>query len=73
MSAEHGASAETVHRMGRWFLVVNGIYVAREGDPCQDVAFFGLDWTAETLKQAAALINERRWASAADRFERGPE
>ncbi len=73
MSTEPGASAETVYRMGRWFLVVNGVYVAMEDNPCQDVAFDGLYWTAETLEQAAALINERRWASAADRFERGPE
>lgn len=64
-------SAEVVHRMGRWFLAINDVFVTMEGNPCNDVAFDGLYWTEKTMQEAAALINERRWTSVADRFKRG--
>lgn len=66
--------AEVLLRLGRYHLVVNGVYVAMEGDiyPCRDPAIDGHRWSKASLEQAAQLINERRWASAADRWERGP-
>lgn len=65
--------AEVILHLGRYHLVVNGVYIAMEGDlyPCRDPEIDGRFWTKAMLDRAAQLINERRWTSAADRFARG--
>jgi len=60
--------AEVLLRQGRYFLVVRGVYVAMETDSCRDPDIEGRTWTPEALRQAAALINSGRWASAAARW-----
>jgi len=64
-------TAEVVLHLGRFHLVVRGVYLAMETDLCRDPAFASLYWTKTMLDQAAQLINEPRWASAADRMQRG--
>ena len=64
-------TAEVVLHLGRFHLVVQGVYVAMETDLCRDPAFEALYWSKAMLVQAAQIINARRWASAADRMKRG--
>ena len=64
--------AEVILHLGRWYLVVNGVYVAMEDDVCHDPAIDGKFWTKKGLDRAAELITSERWASAADRGKRGP-
>jgi len=61
--------AEVVLRMGRWHLIVRGVFVAMQGDLCRDPHWPDRHWTTDVLEQAAALINEARWQSADDRFQ----
>lgn len=63
--------AEVILHLGRWHLVVNGVYVAMEDDPCRDPAITGRHWTKAGLDVAAGLINTVEWESAADRMKRG--
>jgi hypothetical protein len=63
--------AEVVHRMGRYFLAINGIYVAMETDVCRDPLTAEEQWSKESLDLAAAYINDMRWTSVADRFWSG--
>ena len=63
--------AEVVLHIGRYHLVVNGVYVAMEGDLCRDTFTHDRVWSEGSLRQAAELINEQRWLSAKDRFDRG--
>ncbi len=65
--------AEVILRMGRWFLVVNGIYVAMETDVCRDDLMIGARWSEGSLRQAAEFINEQRWKTAQERMEIGHE
>jgi hypothetical protein len=64
-------TAEVVLHLGRFHLVVRGVYLAMETDLCRDPAFASLYWTKAMLDQAAQLINEERYLSAADRMKRG--
>jgi len=64
-------NAEVVMLMGRYFLVVNGIYVAREDDACHDPDMKTKHWTEKSLEHAAKLINHEHYASANDRADRG--
>jgi hypothetical protein len=67
-------NVEVILHQGRYHLVVNGVYIAMEGDdyPCRDPAITGNRWTKGTLEQAATLIREARWTSAAERWKKGP-
>ena len=62
--------AEVVLTHGRYFLAVNGIYVAMETDLCpvRDPDIQATHWTPDALRQAAALINGEQWTSAAARW-----
>lgn len=60
--------AEIILRMGRWFLVVNGVYVAMETDVCRDDFTSDARWSEGSLRQAAKFINEQRWKSAEERM-----
>ena len=62
--------AEVLPLMGRYHLVVNGVYVAKEDDHCPDPAIHEKRWTKKGLDLAALLINEDRWSSHADRARR---
>ena len=54
-------SARVVLRMGRWFLVVNGMWIAMQGDPCRDSSLTTeKNWTYEALQAAARKINQSR-------------
>ena len=64
--------AEVILRMGRWFLVVNGVYVAMETDVCRDDFTSDARWSEGSLRQAAEFINEQKWASANQRLEATP-
>jgi hypothetical protein len=63
--------AEVVLTQGRWFLVVRGVYVAMEGDPCvnRDPAYAGRNWDRMSLEEAAQDINVNRFGSAKERWE----
>lgn len=57
--------AEVVRSQGRLWLVVNGYFLAMEGEPCRDPDLqdpaetqFCASWTPEILYRAAKLINE---------------
>jgi len=63
-------NAEVVTLMGRYYLVVNGIYVTREDDICHDPAMKTKRWTEKSLEHAAKMINESHYASADDRADR---
>ena len=65
--------AEVVLHLGRYHLVVNGLYVAMEGDPCRDPLFEDRVWTKRAMEDAMVAINYRRWESAADRMQRGTD
>ena len=55
------ARAEVVLMMGRWFLVVNGMWIAMQGDPCRDSSLTTeKNWTYEALQAAARKINQSR-------------
>ena len=51
--------AHVLLRQGRFFLVVNGLFVAMQGDPCRGPSF-GTLWEYESLVRAAAAINNAR-------------
>ena len=51
--------AHVILRQGRFFLVVNGLFLAMQGDPCRDPSF-GQLWEYESLVRAAATINNAR-------------
>jgi hypothetical protein len=61
--------AEVILHLGRYFLVVGGIYVAMESDPCRDPAFDGKTWTESMLRTAAGYINANLWLSAQQRLD----
>lgn len=42
---------------GRWCLMVAGLVVAVEADPCREWTLDGSRWEKQTLEQAAARIN----------------
>lgn len=71
MSNKTLPGTEVVLSISRFHLIVCGVYVAMEGDPCRDPAFNGSRWTGTTLKEAADLINTKRWASRAERWNEG--
>lgn len=64
------AVAVVVLRVGRWYLVVRGVYVATDGDPLprRDLAYGDRVWTKTLLDQAANDINTNRNEHAADRW-----
>lgn len=59
--------AEVVLHLGRYWLVVRGVYVAMETDTCRDPAYDGPIWTRDALRLAAADINAGTFGSAAQR------
>lgn len=63
-------NAEVILRQGRYFLIVNGVYVAMESDlvPVRDPAIADRRWTEAALRQAAEFINSGRWTSANARW-----
>jgi hypothetical protein len=42
---------------GRWCLMIAGLVVAVEADPCRDPMLEGSVWNKHTLEQAATRIN----------------
>jgi hypothetical protein len=68
--------AEVVLHLGRYWLIVRGVYVVMETDPCRDPEYDGRVWTEQSLRQAATDINSGRFGSFAERWhmkERGKE
>ena len=63
-------NAEVILTQGRYFLVVNGVYIAMESDRCpvRDPDIDARLWTPAALHQAAELINSGRWISANARW-----
>lgn len=63
-------NAEVILTHGRYFLAVNGVYIAMETDLCpvRDPAIDARRWTPDALRQAAALINSGRWTGANARW-----
>ena len=51
--------AHVILRQGRFFLVVNGLFLAMQGDPCRDSSLTAeKNWTYEALQAAAREINQ---------------
>ncbi len=61
--------AEVILHLGRFHLVINGVYLAMESDVCRDPFTSDARWTEGSLRQAAEFINEKRWESARARFD----
>jgi len=58
---------EVVLHLGRYWLVVRGVFVAMETDVCRDPEYDGRVWTEQSLRQAADDINSGRFGSFAER------
>jgi hypothetical protein len=50
--------ARVVLTTGRWVLMVLGVPVSVEADPCRDPAYTNKSWQKDSLEDAARRINE---------------